>query len=260
MKWNLIWVVLIGSLLIVSCKSRKKVVEEVNADETAFQKTLTETLDQQLEFETISLVGKANIKLPESGLKVNANYRINMISDSLIWMRVSVILGVEVLRVLITPDSAYFLDKTQKIATISDLSPISGYIGFDASIKMLQDVILGNMVLLAEKEQLSPKTLGDTYLYESMVAGNELLYQINPDQAKLISLEAKNPLKDLHSKINYRDFSSMLGIQAPEGGKIEVLSPSDAIITFAHSKMEVNPSQLSTKFRIPSSYKKVYPE
>lgn len=258
MKWNLVWVILLGSLLVVSCKSRKKTTEGVKADETAFQKTLDETLDQQLEFETMSLVGKANIRLPESGLKVNANYRINMISDSLIWMRVSVILGVEVLRVLITPDSAYFMDKTQKIVTISDLSPISGYIGFDASIKMLQDVLVGNLVLLSEKEELNPASKGDNFVYESIVAGNELAYQIDPRQAKLVSLEAQNSLKDLHSQIYYRDFSNLLGTRAPEGGQIKVISPSDATISFAHSKMEINPTQLSTKFRIPSSYQKVY--
>jgi hypothetical protein len=79
---------------------------------------------------------------------------IRMKKDSVIWISISPALGIEVFRVLVTPDSVKYLSKIpdNKFYYIGGFDGLSSAIKLDMDFRMLQDLLLGNAIGLDREE------------------------------------------------------------------------------------------------------------
>jgi hypothetical protein len=70
--------------------------------------------------------------------------QIRMLQDSLIWVSVAPVLGIEVFRVMIRPDSVFILNRLEKTYTRESFDFIARMTGSPLDFSVLQALLLGN--------------------------------------------------------------------------------------------------------------------
>ena len=153
-------------LLIFSCKAKKQLVTRVAADTTATNKPVTvikvnpviaklaATRNQQIFFNSFTAKAKATLNMDGTGNDVTLNIRIN--HDKEIWVSVTAIFGVEVARLVVTPDSLCLVNKLEGVYLRQPFSYIHTFAGNQVNYNMLESLLVGNAIdeLLNEKDSL----------------------------------------------------------------------------------------------------------
>lgn len=238
-----------------SCKTTSKIGKSTQSKKVSV--LLSTTQKQNVVFNTLTIQGRATASIPGQGIRISLTYRINMISDSLIWMRLSKF-GFEGARALITRDSVFLVDRTRNTAYLGDFAPTKTYLGMEANIDILQALFIGNFQSVPPLAALnSERGQNDIVSFKGNTQGTAFTYSINPKIYKLSILETQNISQNLHSIIQYADFLPENKYLLPRAGNIQVLKPEELTIEFKHNKIEFNPSSLSTSFSIPDNYERV---
>lgn len=138
--------------LLISCSSAR----EVSGDTQLKKRSASFILDECAR----------NYFLPEwCGMKLDAEFisgsesqsfkaTVRMKRDSVIWISISPLLGIEMLRLMVTPDSLKYLSKIpdQKFFFLGGISELSEKTGADLSFEVLQNLLLGNPFGLEEDD------------------------------------------------------------------------------------------------------------
>lgn len=114
---DLFSIVIFGLLLITACKGKKQrpevtstpVVEEVVAPEAAA--LMDKAMSTQVPFTWFS--GSGQGKIDWDGQRFSARVNVRILRDSIIWVQIQK-LGFEVGRMLVTPDSAFFINRFER--------------------------------------------------------------------------------------------------------------------------------------------------
>lgn len=108
---------------------------------------------QETKFEY--LTSRAKILYKDDNQEVSAAVDIRMKRDSVIWMSIKPMLGIEAMRVVITKDSVLVLDRMNKSMSLMSMSQLSQKISFPLSFKMAESLIIGNLpISIKEKGKI----------------------------------------------------------------------------------------------------------
>lgn len=243
----------------MACKSKKVVVattpvEVKIAPVVADKKEANIKLlrSKNINFNTLSMKGKANLKLPGNENTVTVNLRIQR--DQKIWVSITALLGIEVARAVITPDSIMILNKLQSTYIRQPFRYIYRYTSKQVTFAMLQDVLTGNTIntLFNVESVLEQNTQGWWNLN-----GNQgtLNYNLNfnalqkPQQLNLNDAKAAQALK-----VQYGNYQKVNEFLMPAQITINSLSANNRVdIDFDFSKIESN-VPLDFPFTVPKKY------
>jgi len=209
---------------------------------------------KNLQFKTISLSGKLSAEMPEQG-NIDAAYRMNIMKDSMIWLKVTK-LGMEGIRALITPTKIQVIDRLNSKVYIANFSKISQYVGMEVDFKTLQDLLLGNMPTLPTKEVNLEKGEKENTL-KFATSGIEFQYVIANENQKLSKVITKQSGKNQSATLSYYEFETVGNQLFSHNLVIETNAKSAASGEFRHSKVELNPADISFSFSIPDGYEVV---
>lgn len=145
--WSRICCVVLLLVVFASCKTKKRinlpstdlptVVKESNAASIkSFELS-------NLDFLTFS--GRAKTKVEINKKIHDANMYVRIEKDKALWISVTALLGVEVARIMITPDHIRILNKWQGEYIDKPFSYIYNYVNEGVTFKILQDVLMGNV-------------------------------------------------------------------------------------------------------------------
>ncbi|HEY8387935.1 MAG TPA: DUF4292 domain-containing protein [Parasegetibacter sp.] len=241
-----IWLVLVGSvLLIAGCRSAKKIQNVFDPkDGAVVVKDSTGVVDSAalitdaikklrgnyIDYESFS----AKIKVDFAGSdgkknEVSANLRMK--KDSAIWVSITAVLGIEALRVMITPDSIRLMDKLNKQYEIHPFSYLTEVTKIPLSFSMVQDLLIGNPVYL--DSNISSYHLGNNIIsllhvgswYKNLVTLNADNYTIQSSK-----IDDKDEVRNRTGSINYsnyeqkndRWFSTFRNLTLAEKTKIDI--------------------------------------
>jgi hypothetical protein len=260
MKNSFIKAMVMLSLVSVAmaCKSKKAIVAATPAVKAApivsdkKEANIKLLRSKNINFNTLSMKGKANLRLPGNENTVTVNVRIQR--DQKIWMSITALLGIEVARAVITPDSIMVINKLQNTYVRQPFSYIYRYTSKQVSFKMLQDVLTGNTIntLFNPTAVLEQNEQGLWIL-----KGNEgsLGFNLNfnalqkPGQLNLNDIKAAQALK-----VNYGHYQKVNEFMMPAQIAINSMSGNKRVdINFDFSKIESN-VQLDFPFRVPKGY------
>lgn len=237
-----------------SCKSTKKVADS-EAELSGWKATAKKTEKQVVDFDKISLVGKTYINAPELNLEnMSASYKIAILRDSLILIRVSKI--IEAYKILIRPDSIFVMDKLQRILTSYDYSLAQKYTGLEADFATIQDLLLGNYAPIPDELSIVDRKSNPMVLKGSK-SGADFLYSLDATINKLVKINAKNEGKGQSSEIKYSEFLPFGETLMPQQVGISVLAPKTLSLDLEHKKVLIDPENISFKFVVPASYEKI---
>ena len=246
MNKHIIWC-LIGLISLSSCNRKVGAIFGKKKDKL-------EVVDPEFEY----MSAKARFKFDHEDKKVSASANFRIQKDSLIWISVSPALGIEVARVLINTENVFVLDKLNKQYYEYTFEELSKEYDFDFNFKMIQSVILGNLVEPYKKQRVEKK---DNYFTYTASKGVYLFYNyIGTNSMKLEKVQVFDEDTKNTISVNYSDFILVDGQIFPNEIlaviNYEARSKPNTEINISYSKMEIEDGSLSFPYSVPSKYER----
>ena len=246
------------TLLLSACKGSKRGTS--TGDQTGEKSTryVLKKINQNT-IDVDWLNAKARIKFQDEKTNISGTAVVRLEKDKRIWMVVKKF-GIEGARILIRPDSVFVLDRLNSEYHAKDFSFVQQQLNMELSFIDVQDLLLGNIVLMEKGEK-----------YKTSLEGNQHLLQVEEDEgmAKQYWLHGSHfypekmhfevPAQKRKASIGYGDYNTLeknmnfsyfrdFNFSSPETGEVQV--------ELKYSKVEVNqPKEL--KFEVPGHYRMV---
>jgi hypothetical protein len=255
MKENMLNKLLIVCCLVamVSCSAKKHLAASTTAP--ALKKTNEDAkLDpiraQQINFNTFS--GKAKASLAINGNNNDCTLNIRIYKDKKIWVSVTALLGIEVARALITPDSIQVVNRLQGVYIRKPFSYIYKFANRQIDYTMLQALLVGNAI---------PQLLNDSTKIQldnnnTTLSGNiqDLMYKlVLGSDYKVSQTDLSN--QDAGQSLQVVNAFTLAGTQkVPSQINIASTARDKKIqVNLHYVKVDFN-QQLEYPFNIPDSY------
>lgn len=264
---------LASSFLFTSCRSTRKIQTVIAPKDTT---TVVSTVPQQPSFkedsvkfmqETVNAINANHIDFSSFSAKVDVDYEdaggkkynvtahVRMQKDSVIWISIRAILGIEGLRALITEDSVKILDKQNNVYTARSVSYLQEVTALPLDLSSLQDLFLGNPVFVdsnlvsyTQTEQaITLLTIGDFFKNLLTVDKNNKLLSSS-------KLDDTDALRNRTCYLTYGSYENKAGFSFATKRRISVTEKKKLDIKMDFKQYSFNET-LSFPFSVPKNYK-----
>lgn len=142
---NKLWLaVLVILLAFFSCKTSENVTTAGKAKRLPPEDLLAYAKTNIIDFEWFS--GKAKMKFNDGKINKGFTANIRMRKDSIIWISITSLMGIEGARVLIDKDTVRIIDRLNKKYVEEPIANLQQYVPFDLNLKLAQDLLVGNFL------------------------------------------------------------------------------------------------------------------
>jgi hypothetical protein len=148
----MILLVMVSVFLTVSCSNERRLAKGKPLKKRAPSFLVNHNAKGDFQFDGLSMKISVDVKSEGESDSFKANIRIR--KDSVIWISISPALGVEMVRVIITPDSVKYVSKVpyNKHYYLGDFTAVTDVAMMDLDFKMIQDILLGNAIMMDKGE------------------------------------------------------------------------------------------------------------
>ncbi len=261
---------ILSVLLISSCRSTRKIQTAIAAKDTAYAKNPS---DQSREDSLLFIrnvydsIQKNRIDFSTFAAKVDVDYmdgdgkkydvtaHLRMVKDSLIWISVRGMLGIEGLRALISTDSVKLLDKQNNIYTARSVAYLQEVSALPLDLSSLQDLLLGNPVFLDGEivsytnsdQNITLLSIGDFFKNLFTVEKGAFLSQ----SSKLDDLDE---WRNRTCFLGYSGYDHKKGVRFATKRQITVTEKKKLDIKLEFKQYDFNET-LNFPFNVPKNYK-----
>ena len=262
-------VALITCSLLTACRSTKKIQHVISSkkdsvavnrgpdkfDSVKYMNTLYNTvIHNRIDFKTFSAKVKVDFE-GKDGKKSDFNAYFRLQKDSILWVSINALLGIEAFRIMITPDSVKVLNKVDKVVLLRSVSYLKEVTKLPFTFKEVQDLIVGNPIYL-DSNMVSFKKAGNTI---SVISIGELFkHLLTLNGSDFVALHSKlddvDAIRARTADITYGDYESKNGLSFSTFRKITVSEKSKLDIEMKYKQFDFN-EPLNFPFSIPKNYK-----
>jgi sulfur carrier protein ThiS len=249
----------------ISCK-RSKIqksiaelpkIENSTVDTSVISQEHEEFIINESNFKYLKL--KSKIDFQSENLSQSFPASVHIKNDSIIWISVSV--GIEAARCIITTDSILFMDRINRKYYGLSIKELSHQFNFDFDFSLLQSLLIGNLPF--EKSKNDRIKLNSLYTSLFQQTGNvKIENQVDNVNRKLTTILAEDLGGKSKLGVSYSDFAVQTNGQlVPQSifAKIDVIKPDQiktSTLDFKHTKIEFLDTELRFPYTIPKSYEK----
>ncbi len=164
-------------------------------------------------------------------------------------------MGIEVLRVVITPDSVKIINRIDNKYDQYSIAYIRQTLGIELDYYNLQNLIVGD-ILLPFDEDDNVLTEGSTWKINQLRPALEVISTLSKTKKKVTRSEAKNKeAKQLF--IDYKDFMSTDSVLFHQTQSMVIINGNDtSYIEAVHQKIEFPTKSVAFPFNVPKKYEK----
>lgn len=253
MKENTLNKILIACCLltiaIAGCKAKKQIVANhppmapVTKPKNDLERELKAIRTQQAGFNTFSGKAKTSLAIDGNSNDCTLNIRIN--NNKKIWVSVTALLGIEVARAVITPDSILVINRLQSVYLKKPFSFIYSYTNRHVDFPMLQALLVGNAI---------PSLMNDSTKYitednQVTLSGNlqDVIYRMAFGiDMKVTQTNLTNDAQGQSLQVNNSSFIM--------GGTLKVPSQIAIASVAKNRKVQVNLHYIKVDFNLPQDY------
>jgi hypothetical protein len=166
MNWSaMLFVITTITMVLSACKSTERAAKEKAVKNRTAGFVLKRYNESRFDYDWLGMKVDADFgtETESSGFKAT----IRMRKDSLIWVSITPALGIEMIRVMITPDSLKYLSKIpdNKFYYLGNFEDVNKLVGTAFDFEMLQQLLVGNAIGLEKDERrFRSEVDGDDYL------------------------------------------------------------------------------------------------
>lgn len=191
-----------------------------------------------------------------NGKKENVNVKLQMQKDSIIWISVTGLFGIEGLRGVITKDSVKLINKLDKIYTVRSVAYLQEVTGLPLDLPILQNLLIGNPVFIADEKNTVTQTAGQLLLLSIGDSFKNLLTLANDNYQLLHSkLDDIDVNRNRTCDLSYDNYENKKGVNFSTKRRITVSEKSKLDIRLDFKSYTFNET-LSFPFSVPRSYKR----
>ncbi len=228
--------------ILSSCRTKVRQADYSKAPKNA-KELIAQVISKNKIPDQLSLKGKINLIKDEKDITLNINIKYR--KDSLIWASISAPFDIELFRVMLTKDSVYYLNRTNKTFFIRPMIQIKTFLKADISFDEIQEMITATPRILKKEYKLQ--------IIENKFELNakQALYKISADFYRILNARIFD-----HENELYYEFSSFINQNQfifPKQFLISVKSSENFEARFDYSKIVFNEKQ-KIVFKIPGSY------
>lgn len=204
------------------------------------------------------LQAKAKLDYQGAKEKLNANLIIRSRYDSVLWVSVVPLLGIEAARIKVTRDSFYIIDKINHTITISPLQKIEEKLGVKVSLKELQEVMLG---LTHIPKKINKYKQDKMYFVAATQNGIDYAFEIQKDLL-LHSLFLKGQQSGYTSQLHYLNYTDVplqnTAVKLPYYVTANLHTKENIQVELTYTKINLNTEKFSTPFDFSKNYRIIY--
>ncbi len=164
-------------LLLAGCKGKQLLPTPQPPVSSEVKENFEALIASYPQWETFSSKGEVEVEMG-AGKSLAASTQVKMVRGEMLQISVRVVLGIEVARVVVTPDSAFVLNKLKRQVYAQSLDVVSEKLSTPLSLETIQDALLGRIFLLDSKH--NNYTLSDFDISE----GDHSQWTISPRKQK----------------------------------------------------------------------------
>jgi hypothetical protein len=253
--------------LLASCRSTRNIQTAIAKKDTVETATNPNKIDTaQLIRDALSKVNSNKVDFKTFSAKVDVDYRggddkhydvnatIRMHKDSLIWASVNAVLGIEAMRVLITKDSVFLLDKLNKTYTARSVDYLQEVTSLPLNLSTLQNLLMGNPVFIDSVVTYA----NDNSILTLLSIGSSFknLVTINANNNTLVhsKLDDVDITRSRTADLSYDDYETKKGKLFSTRRRISIAEKNKLDISLNFKQVEFN-DEVSFPFSIPKNYK-----
>lgn len=244
--------VLLFILIILSvsaCKTRQK--GATARPDRQSQQIRMKINEAEGSYQTFS--GKAKVSVDNNGKTNNLGMNIRMRKDSVIWISVTALAGIEVARALITPDSIKVLDRVNNKYIRHSFSYLGQLLKYDIDFATLQALMTGFTPPALVNGRVDP-----AYMTGYLFAGTEAsyLYKLIYDAKlhRLREVALRDTLSGNNLQVVYSDFEKAGDLLQPYKVEATAETKKDKLnVELSYSRIIFN-EILEYSFIVPKKY------
>ncbi|MFM1875497.1 MAG: hypothetical protein RL266_1234 [Bacteroidota bacterium] len=188
--------------------------------------------------------------------------RVRMKKDSVIWVSITPAMGIEVVRVVITPDSIKMVNRLDQKYFVESFSKTNELLQLEINYQVLQSVLTGEFVPLYEEAVYSLMPLVDLY---TLVADSNKIRSSNatlkleqrtefdPSIWRVTRTILRNPPRNEQILAEYTDFLQVESKVFPTTMRFRTQGKENIAVDLSWSKIEEKPT-LRFPFNVPNKY------
>ena len=286
---KIMFLALVLSAALSACKTTYQVGSE-KVKKVSDRKIIRNVIRNYLTYNTLSY--RFNGEFSDSGKTTSFNGTIRIKKDSIIWVSLSVVLGIELVRIQITKDSVYFMNKIKDEYFIREIDYISNAFQVDVNYEILQSIITNQIFLYAEEDESNnirrveevddepdPGVYRKTFIADTdsnqyvlktyrkrklkkHIKRNrpEIIlqtYHVLPDIFKISNVNINELTEKRELDISYSEFSPIDSVMVPYNLVINIKDKQKFVsLNLKYSKINLN-TDISFPFTIPEKYKPI---
>ncbi|MEY3443594.1 MAG: hypothetical protein RLZZ519_1875, partial [Bacteroidota bacterium] len=206
MSGRLIFSLLMTALLLFGCKPRRVDNSGEALRGMDKEKAVAGHLASHLQFDVLTLKGKADFADLTQGNSIGFTYRIDIAKDSLILINLSKF-GVPAMNLLLATDTVKMKMQLNQTGAICDYSLFKKMVGMDFDLRKFQGFLLGEADLQAPLTMTSGK--GNPVVLEGSRPNGEMSWILNSRNFKLENMRISDPTLGKESILTYSDFEKL---------------------------------------------------
>ena len=238
-------------LVVTSCSTTK---ETSKLKMLSANHIIREIEDNNFEFNNFE--AKFDVKMKGDN-KFGLKGQLRMQNDSVIWVSLSLKLGIEMARVMITEDSLKFINRSNKTYITENLDYVNDFLPIEASIKLMQDILVGNNNQIERNDKYKVAIENNSYKLmsnENSVLRNDIL--VTPKTFRISKYDIRLYDDNINIlQLQYDNFQKINNKYLPTKIIIKLNSGEDVNIEIDYSEIKVG-EKPSFPFNITKKYER----
>jgi hypothetical protein len=238
--------VLLCSVILIFSSCGKKLLPTSSVEE--------EYALERFDFEYLQAKSKIRFSSPDRNLSSSASIRMK--KDSIIWISVSPVFGIEAARGFISQDTIVFMDRVNKDVYRYNYQSLSNALNFDIDFEMIQSIILGNQVFDFTSGDNFSKRAGELKIGQKR-GRFELETRASSKNRKVENVKVREIPDGSKMEIIFSAFNVVADQAFPFNTNVEIIAKGteeSTQVEINHSKVEVSDSPISFPFSVPGKY------
>lgn len=199
-----------------------------------------------------------------NGTVTSFSGQIRMQKDSFIWVSASAVLGIEVSRILVTPDSFMVLDRLHNTYLQNGFSYIRKQTNPAVTLSMLQALLIGNDIPDFDTTQFTARCMNNNCELScpkrrnrkdtTISIKNAINFDKQIGKITMQDISTENPAREV--KVSYFDHGSVNTSVVPFLVKASIIQEVQKFISLSFKNIRINVPQ-NAPFKIPPRYSKM---
>lgn len=245
--------ILLFSLLILGCKSFKKVQYKSNLKKITTKTLINEIKNREPQYDFLSIRSQSTITENTSITQFNLGIRIQ--KDKKILINGSIL--IPIFKALLTNKNASFYEKISRTYYKGGYTYLSDKLNYEFNLNNFQNMLTGQPVISLAGKKWRQQETNENYALEFYSKKNNInvLYMFNPIDLSLIRQEISSNNSKLI--VEYEQYQKVEGSLLPQKVKILVKSEAKELKILLDLKMNKKGNSDIFFFQIPKGYKEV---